>query len=154
MERMSVCLLRLVKVGRSCVRFRVVALSATEALLLGADGRAGRHSLAEAAPEGAAWPALESALREWGEAPGRESLAIALLLPFAAQARPCVVVHRGQRRAVDGDHTGIGFLEPRDAVQQRALAHARFTQQRHELARRERERDIIEHGRVAKALGE
>ena len=62
---------------------RGVALSATEGLLLGADGRAGRRSLAEAAPEAAAWPALESALREWGEAPGRESLAIALLPPLA-----------------------------------------------------------------------
>ena len=61
---------------------RGVALSPTEALFLGAEGRARRLSLAEAPADGAGWPALESAVREWGEVPGRESLAIALLPPL------------------------------------------------------------------------
>ncbi len=62
---------------------RGMALSATEALLLDGSGGVVRVPLVEAGTEGAAWPALEAALRGWGEAPTRESLAVALMPPLA-----------------------------------------------------------------------
>jgi|CXWL01.1.fsa_nt_gi hypothetical protein len=62
---------------------RGIALSTSEVVLLGADGRAARRALTEATADATAWPALEAALLAWGETPARGALAIALMPPLA-----------------------------------------------------------------------
>jgi HSP20 family molecular chaperone IbpA len=55
---------------------------------------------------------------------------------LAAQRGAAVVVEFGQRAAGQPHIALIDRLQPGDGVEQRALAHARFAQQRHELAGR------------------
>jgi hypothetical protein len=61
---------------------------------------------------------------------------------------------RFDRLAVDADRARVGILEARQKVQRRGLAAARGTQQRHELARPDGEREVLDCNRPAKPLGD
>ena len=57
-----------------------------------------------------------------------------------------------QNGTVDGHCAGIRFDQPGDHVQQRALARAGRSDDRHELARRNGERDTIQHRQPIRPL--
>ena len=73
---------------------------------------------------------------------------------FAAQQRPRVVVQGGQVNAVHPHAARLPHVESGHAIEQRRLAHARFADDGDELARRHRQRDVVEHRRLAIALGQ
>lgn len=62
---------------------RGIALSAGDAMLVADDGRHEHVLLTEAPGDGAGWPALEAALRAWGDPSPRATLAVALMPPLA-----------------------------------------------------------------------
>ena len=70
------------------------------------------------------------------------------------QQRALLGVERADVDAVVRDAAGVPAVEAGHAVEQRRLADARFADDRDELARRDLERDVLEHGAVAVALGQ
>ena len=78
--------------------------------------------------------------------------------PVAPQLRPRGVAEVGQGLVGESDLAAVGAIQPRDQMQQRALAAAGFSRQRHALARRDFEVDAAQHHDVfaggAIALGQ
>src|SRR5690606_10017732 len=66
--------------------------------------------------------------------------------------RPPVRGHAGHRLAVDQERAGRGLLDPREDAQERGLAAARRPEQREDLAPRDVEIDLPQHGQRAEAL--
>ena len=77
---------------------------------------------------------------------------------IAPQRRAAGIVESGERHPAEPDVAAVGRIQPRDQMQQRALAAAAFAGQRHALGGRDAQIHPAQHGdrlvRRAVALGE
>ena len=70
---------------------------------------------------------------------------------LATHARERIVWQAGERLAVDADLAGRGTIESADEIEQRRFAGARRSDDRDQLAARNRETDVVEGHDVAVA---